>query len=53
MKVDNGRLKISSLRMSDFGDYICEAKLLTFYSIQTKTTLDLGKNNDVNVAKNC
>ena len=53
MKVENGTLKTSSLRMSDFGDYICEAKLLTFYSIQTKTTLDLGKNNDVNVAKNC
>lgn len=47
MKVENGTLKISSLRMSDFGDYICEAKLLTFYSIRTKTTLDLGKNNDV------
>ena len=45
MKVENGTLKISSLRMSDFGDYICEAKLLTFYSIQTKITLDLGKNN--------
>ena len=45
MKVENGTLKISSLRISDFGDYICEAKLLTFYSIQTKTTLDLGKNN--------
>ena len=53
MKVENGTLKIFSLRMADFGDYICEAKLLTFYSIQTKTTLDLGKNNDVNVAKNC
>lgn len=53
MKVENGTLKISSLRMSDFGDYICEAKLLTFYSIQAKTTLDLGRNNDVKVAKNC
>ena len=29
MKVKKGTLKISSLKMSDFGDYICEAKLLT------------------------
>ncbi|XP_067047669.1 uncharacterized protein [Acropora muricata] len=38
MKVKNGTLEISSLRKSDSGSYICEAKLL-FYTITATTTL--------------
>ena len=42
MKVKNGTLEISSLRKSDSGPYICEAKLL-FYTIRATTTLQVGK----------
>ena len=42
MKVKNGTLEISSLKKSDSGPYICEAKLF-FYTIRATTTLQVGK----------
>ncbi|XP_044169292.1 roundabout homolog 1-like [Acropora millepora] len=40
MKVKNGTLEISSLRKSDSGTYICEAKLF-FYTIRATTSLQV------------
>ncbi|XP_074607152.1 contactin-5-like isoform X2 [Acropora palmata] len=40
MKVENGTLEISSLKKSDSGSYICEAKLL-FSTIRATTTLQV------------
>ena len=42
MKVKNGTLQISSLKRSDSGSYICEAKL-PFFTIRATTTLQVGK----------
>ena len=42
MKVKNGTLEISSLKRSDSGFYVCEAKLL-FSTIRATTTLRVGK----------
>lgn len=41
MKVQNGTLEISSLKMSDSGSYICEAKPL-FYRIEATTVLEVA-----------
>jgi len=38
MKIQNGTLKISELKPTDSGSYVCEAKVL-FYSIESTTVL--------------
>lgn len=41
MKVRNGTLAIHNLKKSDSGNYVCEANLLNFFCIETRTILNV------------
>ena len=41
MRVQNGTLTIHNLKKSDSGNYVCEANLLNFYRIETRTILNV------------
>ena len=54
MGVQNGTLTIHNLTKSDSGNYVCEANLLNFYRIETRTVLNVrGKYNDLTTINLC